>query len=170
MDKSTPLREEMSVFDIIWDLMVALMVLRPAFWYYIFTLTTAFTVHLSIEKFAPYYHMAPHTAQIAEWSMILIAIVIGASLVTWWFEIPKVAWLRFSVGLTALSLMVLTEFIRRVVSYEEGWRQGILEESLLDSEVFGGVGIAFGLMPWILSFYEKDAPVSQGKTVSKPRM
>ncbi|KAH8803662.1 hypothetical protein F5884DRAFT_756929 [Xylogone sp. PMI_703] len=162
--------EEMSVFDVIWDLMVGIMILRPSFWYYALTFTTALTVRLSIEKFAPYYHMAPYTAQLVEWSVILISITVYSSLVTSWFEIPKVRWLRFAVGFTALFLMLLTEFTRRVICYEEGWRKGILEESLFDSEVFGSVGVVFGLMPWILSFWEKDTSMSQEKAALKSKM
>ncbi|RFU33976.1 hypothetical protein B7463_g2341, partial [Scytalidium lignicola] len=165
-----PSREELSVFDAIWDVMVGLMILRPSFWYYSLTLATGLTIRVMIEKVAQIYHLESFTTELIEWSAILCGITIYSSLIISWFEIPKAAWLRLSVGFTALFLMLLTEFARRVFAYEEGWRKGILEEDLFASEALGGIGVVFGLMPWILSFLEKDVPANQEKTTVKSKM
>lgn len=156
IDKSEPvtllfLEEIMSVVEVLWDIAIAVLIVRLAFLYYLFTFLTGciFGV-IRLGYLVPVYQVRASTAALFEMPIMILVVAFWASYILQKFEVPKIAWMRLAVGLIGLLFMLATEFVGRVIMYEEGWRKGILEEDLVVNEAFGGTLFVFGLMPWLL--------------------
>lgn len=138
--------------NVILDIAVGLMILRPSFWYFILTSATGVAVHAAIKQTA-LYNLRSATAELAGYSAIIMCIALYAAVITAWFEIPKRPWMRLSVGFTALALTLVADFGRRLFESKD-----IVGSYLSTSSETAGIALLFGLMPWLLSFLERDAP------------
>jgi uncharacterized membrane protein len=157
------LEEIMSLVEVLWDIAMAVIIVRLAFLYCLFTfLTGCIFGFIRLGYVVPVYHVRASTAELFEMPIMVLVTVFWAWFTIRKFEIPKVAWMRLAVGLVGLLFMLVTEFVGRVILYEEGWTKGILEEDLIASEAFGGTLLVFGLMPWLLMVaQEKEQSVTK---------
>lgn len=162
------LEEIMSVVEVLWDIAMAVLIVRLAFLYYIFTfLTGCIFGFIRLGYVVPVYHVRASTVEVFEMPIMVLMTVFWAWFTIRKFEIPKVAWIRLAVGLVGLLFMLVTEFVGRVILYKGGWTKGILEEDLIASEAFGGALLVFGLMPWLLMAGSKEGAVGSGSTLPK---
>ena len=156
------LEETMSVFEFLWDIAFALLVLRLAFFYYCLTFITGCILgFIRLGILVSLCRLREPMAELVEMPFMLLAIALWARFMVSKFEIPRVAWVRLAVGLLALMFLLVTEVVGRVIMYEEGWRRGKSQEDFMAVGAFTTSLIIFGLMPWILMLVEGGVPSNQ---------
>ncbi len=141
----------MSVFEILWDIAVSLLILRLAFFYYAATFLTGCVLgFIRIGVFVRSYHYGAPVAELIEMPFMLLATAFWAIFVVTKFEIPKVAWLRLAIGLLGLGFMIVTELVGRIILYGTSWPHSMSKMEILAKGAFSACLIIFGLMPWLL--------------------
>jgi hypothetical protein len=142
--------ESMPVLQLLWEIGVALLVLRLAFIYYGLTFLTRCVLRfIRIGILVRFYGIREPMAGLFEMLFMLLAVTLWAKFIVAKFKIPKVAWVRLAVGLVGLVFILVTEFVGTVIMYEEGPGKGLLEDLVASGALATSLAI-FGLMPWIM--------------------
>lgn len=141
----------MLVFELLWDIAFAILILRLAFYYYAFTFLTGFILGIvRIGVFVRSYHYGASIAELIEMPFMLLAIAFWAMFLVMRFDIPKVAWIRLVIGSLGLAFMLVTELVGRIILYGSAWPTSITKMEILARGAFASCLIMFGLMPWLL--------------------
>jgi len=145
-----------SVFELMWDIALALFIARLAFYYFgLLFLTGAVITYFRVTRLIPVNHLTQPQSEIITLPFFLIATVLWARFIVVNFEVPRVAGFRLAIGILGTILMVIAELLVGVVMYEEGWSAWIWETDPVAGGASAAVLLLFGLMPSILMLVEK---------------
>ena len=141
----------MLIFELLWDIAFAVLILRLAFFYYAATFLTAFILGIvRIGIFVRSYHYGAPVAELIEMPFMIIAIAFWAMFMMIRFDIPQVAWIRLAIGLLGMAFMLATELVGRIIIYGNPWPTSMSKMEILAKGAFAACLITFGLMPWLL--------------------
>jgi hypothetical protein len=141
----------MSAFELLWDISIAILILRLAFFYYALTYLTGFILGIvRVGIFVRSYHYGAPIAELIEMPFMLLGITFWAMFVVIKFDIPKVAWIRLAIGLLGLAFLLATELIGRIIVYGDAWPASMSKTEILAKGAFAALVIMFGLMPWLV--------------------
>ncbi len=145
-----------SVFELLWDIALALFVIRLSFIYFSLAFATGcFITYLRMTTLSHVHHLTQPQSELMTLAFFVPFICLWARWITVYYEIPKVAGFRLAIGGLAMVFMVAAELVGGLVMYQTGWREWVWETD----PVAGGAGIAvlllFGLMPWLMMAVEK---------------
>ncbi len=140
-----------SVFELIWDIALALFIIRISFVYMTVTFLTSWVLN--------YLRAFPVTSFQLLDSLFFPLNIFSVVLISWLlvqlYEIPRVLGFRLAIGILALFLIVLADSLAALVIYEEGrgswaWRTGQVDilQGLVELAVLA-------LMPAVWMFDER---------------
>ena len=146
-----------SVFELMWDIALALFIIRLAFFYFLLSFTSgAVIVWFRIAELMPLNHLTQPQFELTTLSIWLLAITLWARFMIVTYEIPRVGGFRLAIGALALVFMLCAELVGGVVLYEKGYAAWIWETDA----VAAGLGVIslslYGLMPWLLMKVEQE--------------
>jgi hypothetical protein len=145
------LESTMLVFELLWDIVFAILILRLAFYYYALTFLTGFILGIvRVGVFVRSYHYGAPIAELTEMPFMMLASAFWAMFLVIRFDIPKVAWMRLAIGLLGLAFMLATELVGRIVLHGSPWPISMSKMEILAKGAFAACLIMFGLMPWLL--------------------
>jgi hypothetical protein len=146
-----------SVFELMWDIALALFIIRIAFFYFALTFASSL-IHTFIRtsNVAPYNHLTGPPAEVLAFPLQLLSIMLWARYTIVVYEIPRVAGFRLAIGILASIYMVIAEMILGFILKQEGYRKWIWDTDFWSA----GLGILslllFAMMPRLLMVLEKD--------------
>jgi hypothetical protein len=147
----TMFEASMLIFELLWDITFAILILRVALFYYALTFVTGFILGIvRIGIFVRSYHYGAPMAELIEMPFMLFAIAFWAMFMVMKFDIPKVAWIRLAIGLLGMAFMLATELAGRIIVYGNPWPSSMTKMEILAKGAFAACLIMFGLMPWLL--------------------
>ncbi|PQE08112.1 hypothetical protein CJF31_00008178 [Rutstroemia sp. NJR-2017a BVV2] len=152
-----------SVFELMWDIALALFIIRISFFYFALTFASSL-IHTFIRtsNVAPYTHLTGPPAEFVAFPLQLLCIMLWARYTIVACELPRVAGFRLAIGMLASIYMVLAELILGFVLKQEGYREWVWDTDFLSA----GLGVLslllFALMPRLLMGLEKDERRSEG--------
>src|SRR2546430_3692246 len=136
-----------SAFEILWNITLALLLLRVSFFYFILTfLTGCIFGYLRVIYLIPFFNISSRTGELIEAPFMLFFTIFWAYILLERFEIPFIGCLRLVIGLTALGYMVITELVLSIIMYEEGWRKVVVNRDPIAGPAFAIILVLFGLM------------------------
>jgi hypothetical protein len=145
-----------SVFELMWDIALALFILRISLAYFLLSfLSGLFISYLRISELEPVYLLTAPQSELLTLPFWLLSITLWARYVIVSYEIPRVRGFRLAVGGLSLIWMLGAEFICGVVMYENGYREWIWETNIPAAVAGAVVLVLFGLMPFFLMRLER---------------
>jgi hypothetical protein len=151
LNQITPFGTIMLVFELLWDIAFAILILRLAFFYYAFTILTGVILGIvRVRVFVRSHHYGAPIAELIEMPFMLLAIAFWAMFLVIRFDIPKVAWMRLAIGSLGLAFMLATEIVGKIILYGSPWSTSTSTMEILAKGASAGCLIMFGLMPWLL--------------------
>lgn len=142
-----------SVFEIMWNIALALFIIRISFVYCTLTfLTGCLLTYLR----TTHAHQFPILRSLVSPLSMAIMTAFWARVIIVYYEIPRVRGFRLAIGLLALLFMVVADAVAGLVMYEEGWsrRNWVWRGEVLDAaRGLLGFGV-FALMPLLLMVFE----------------
>ncbi|KAL2023239.1 hypothetical protein VTK56DRAFT_3362 [Thermocarpiscus australiensis] len=158
-----------SVIEILWDIALAVFVIRLALVYAALTYGSALAGLLLLPGLLPHPPPPPPAAAAAAAAAettLLPPLLLLASSALWAryaivrHEVPRVLSLRLAVGVTAAVCVLATEALAGLVLYETGWT-GVAGWARMGWGTWMGVTGAFALMPAVLMGFESGG-ISEG--------
>jgi len=146
-----------SVFELIWDIAIALFIIRIAFFYFGLSFLTGCIIgYFRVFNVSPLDQFTHRQAALVTLPIWLVAMLIWARFLIVIYEIPRVGAFRLAIGGLALIFMLNAELVAGVLMYEEGWTAWIWETDPVVN-LAGSVGfLLFGLMPLLLMGLEEE--------------
>ncbi|TGO46475.1 hypothetical protein BCON_0322g00030 [Botryotinia convoluta] len=146
-----------SVFELLWDVALALFIVRIAFIYFILTyLSSLFSSFIVLNRVIPYNYLTAPARELVAFPIYILTVALWARTVIVYYEIPRVPGFRIAIGLVAGFFMVIAELVGGFVLWEEGYKEWIWETNLLGA----GLGILslilFEGMLWVLMLLERS--------------
>lgn len=145
-----------SIFEVIWDVVLALFIVRIAFVYFLLTLLSGCAIaYFRILTLQPVFLLTQPQPEFVSLPVWLMFIVLWARYITQDYEVPRVAGFRLVIGFVALIFMVISELIGGFILYEWGYIPWIWET---DVKVVGAgavVLLLFALMPFLFMSIER---------------
>ncbi|TVY29770.1 hypothetical protein LHYA1_G002043 [Lachnellula hyalina] len=147
-----------SVFEILWDIALALFIIRIAFVYFLLSfISGAIVVYFRIAEITPLHHLTQPQSDLTTFSIWLIAITLWARYSTVAYQVPRVGGFRLAIGALATVFMLCAELVGGVVLYEKGYVAWTCQTDLLAAGLgVGSLGV-YGLMPWLLMKVEQES-------------
>jgi hypothetical protein len=147
----------MSVFELLWNIAVSMLILRISLIYYGLTFLTGCILGLiRLGILTPVYDFRQPIAELIEMPFLLLAVVFWARFVVSKFDIPNIAWLRLAIGLLALVFMLLTELVGGRMAIRESWTDSMPKTVILAKSSFAISLVIFGLMPWLVMVVQDE--------------
>jgi hypothetical protein len=154
-----------SVIEILWDIALAVFIIRISLVYFLLAFTTGtLASYLLCTRLLPVNHLTTPQSELAVAPVMLILAAVWARAVIVYFEIPRVRGFRLAIGGLAAALLALSEAAVALVLYEEGVGGWILETDRKAGAVFGALLLAYGLMPTMLMALERRSPYEVAET------
>lgn len=156
-----------AVIEILWDIALAVFILRLAFIYFLLTFVSgAAMVYLAYTYYpqpppSSAHSLATPQSGVALAPFLVSSFVLWAHLVVSRYEIPRVTGFRLATGAAALLFMVLADAVVGLGLWTEGYGQWAAERIGLG---FFGLLAAFALMPTVLMPFEAKAGGKREKT------
>jgi hypothetical protein len=139
-----------SVFEILWDIVLVLLLFRISFLYFALTfLTGCILGYLRVTYLIPSLGIDSRTGELIEMPFMLLSTVVWTKILMTRFDIPAAWDLRLIIGFMAAGLMLVAELIGSIILYEGGWREVMIRRDPVVGSTFAFVLVLFGLMPWI---------------------
>jgi hypothetical protein len=158
----------LSVFELLWNVAVSLLVLRIAFFYYGLTFFTGCVFgSIRLGVLVPMYHFRQPIAELIEMPFMLMAIAFWARFTVTKYEVPKVAWLRLTIGLLGLVFMVTTEVVMKRMLSGQSSTESKSKIDILARVAFGISLVIFGLMPWLVMVSSDDKIIWEDESFSQ---
>jgi len=148
-----------NVFEILWDIALAVFILQISFIYYIVVFLSSCLLNFLRGRDVLLYlfssfQLSPsaHDLDVAEITGIALLTTLCARVVIVRFQIPRNLSFRLVVGAVALAFMMGSDLVLGVVAYEEGWDAWRFDRprAVLGSVL--GLMALFALMPtmWLV--------------------
>jgi hypothetical protein len=145
-----------SVFELLWDIALALFIIRIAFFYFLLSFLTGCVItYFQFIELQPIYLLTQSQSELVTLPIWLLFITLWARLMIVNYEIPRVGGFRLAIGGLALVFMVLAELMGGVFMYEKGYTPWIWETDYRTAGANVLVMLLFGLMPLLLMQFEK---------------
>jgi hypothetical protein len=146
-----------SVFELLWDIALALFVIRIAFVYTLLSFGSgALIAWFRIAQLMPINHLTQPQSELITLPFWLLAITLWARFIIVTYEIPRVGGFRLGIGMLALVFMLSAEFAGGIFLYEKGYTAWIWETDPLAAALGATVLLLFGLMPLLLMVLEQE--------------
>jgi hypothetical protein len=147
-----------SVFDLIWDIVIAFFIIRLALFYFGLSFVTGCIIaHFRISNVTPLNHFTSHQSALVTLSVWLVSNTIWARFIIVAYDIPRVALFRIAIGGVGLVFMLVAELLSGVFMYEKGWVTWIWEVDPMVNFAVSGALLLFGLMPLLLMGLESGS-------------
>jgi hypothetical protein len=145
-----------SVIEVLWDIALAFFVIRIGLVYFLLAFSTGTLVsYLVCTELLPIRHLTTPQSELAIVPIMLLLAAMWARFIIAYYEIPRVRSFRLAIGGLAAFFMVFAELLTAFIMYEEGIGDWILDTDVKAGLAFGGLLLAYGLMPAILMVWEK---------------
>jgi hypothetical protein len=146
-----------SVFELLWDIALALFIIRISFFYFLLSFASgALITFFRISRLQPINHLTQPQSEIICLPLFLIFNTLWARFIIVNYEVPRVGGFRLAIGGLALGFMLVGELLGGVWMYEKGWTEWIWETDLLAASLGAGVLVLFALMPLLLMALEGE--------------
>jgi len=146
-----------SVFELLWDIALALFIIRLAFFYSLLCFASgAVIVWFRIAELTPLNHLTQPQFELITLPLWLLAVTLWARFIIVTYEIPRVGGFRLAIGALSLVLMLLAELVGGVILYEKGYAAWIWETDPWVAGMGAVTLILYGLMPWLLMRLEQE--------------
>jgi hypothetical protein len=100
-----------SVFELLWDIVLAIFVIRIAFVYTLLSFGSgALIAWFRIAQLMPINHLTQPQSELITLPFWLLAITLWARFIIVTYEIPRVGGFRLGIGMLALVFMLFAEF------------------------------------------------------------
>jgi hypothetical protein len=140
-----------SVFELMWDIALALFIIRLSFYYFALSFLTGLLItYFRLSRLQPINHLTQPQSELITLPLFLLFNTLWARFIVVNHEVPRVGGFRLAIGGLGLVFMLITELAGGVVMYEKGWAEWIWETDLLAGGLGAGVLLLFGLMPFLL--------------------
>jgi len=140
-----------SVFELLWDIALALFIIRLSFFYFALSFTTGLLItFFRLSRLQPINHLTQPQSELITLPLFLIFNTLWARFIVVNYEVPRVGGFRLAIGGLALVFMLAAELAGGVFMYERGWTEWIWETDYLAGGLGAGVLLLFGLMPFML--------------------
>jgi len=145
-----------SVFELLWDIALALFILRIAFFYFLLSFLTGCVItYFQFTELQPIYLLTQSQSELVTLPIWLLFTALWARLMIVSYEIPRVGGFRMAIGGLALVLMLCAELVSGVFMYEKGYAPWIWETDYRAAGAGVVVLSLFALMPLLLMQFEK---------------
>jgi len=149
-----------SVFEVLWDIALALYILRIGFVYFFLTFSTGTLLsYIVYTKLLPVHHLTTPQSELSIIPIMLVLTMIWSRFVVTYYELPPASTFRLATGFFALGCMAVGELLLASLLYEEGRGAWLLETDLVAGLAFGALLLAFALMPAMMIFWERKVDV-----------
>ncbi|CZR54087.1 uncharacterized protein PAC_03970 [Phialocephala subalpina] len=146
-----------SVFELLWDIALALFILRISFVYFILSFTSGCLIaYFRFSTLQPINHLTQPQSELYTLPLWLLMFTLWARWVVVAYEVPRVRGFRVAIGLVALGFMLIAELAGGVFLYERGLTEWIWETDPTAATAGGITLLLFGLMPALLMCVEKE--------------
>ncbi|KAH6670605.1 hypothetical protein B0J14DRAFT_99586 [Halenospora varia] len=146
-----------SVFELMWDIALALFIVRLAFFYFALSFATGCIIAwFRFARLMPVNHLTQPQSELVTLPMFLLANILWARFMVVNYEIPRVGGFRLAIGALALVFMLFAELMGGIVLYEKGITEWIWETDPLAAGLGATVLLLFGLMPMLLMSLEQE--------------
>lgn len=146
-----------SIIEVLWDIALALFIVRLSFVYFFLAFSTGTLLsYIIYTRLLPVHLLTTPQSELALVPVMLVLTVAMARFIIVYYEIPRVSAFRLATGGVALFFMIVAELLLGGILYEEGHAAWILETDLQAGLAFGGLLVAFALMPTLMMFWENS--------------
>lgn len=146
-----------SVFELLWDIALALFIIRLAFYYFLLSfITGCFIAFFRVSQLQHIQLLTQPQSEIITLPIWLLFIALWARFVIVNYEIPRVGGFRLAIGLLALVFMLAAELLGGIFMYEKGYSEWIWETDPLAASLGACTLLLFGLMPTLLMVFEPE--------------
>jgi len=141
-----------SVIEVLWDIVLAIYIIRIAFAYFLLTFTSGILLSYTLyRQLQPVTHLTTPQAELALIPIQVVLMALWSRVLIRYYEVPRVLGFRLAIGGLACAMMVGAECLLAFVLYEEGWAGWIWEETDWRAEGALGASLAvFALLPALL--------------------
>ncbi|KAE9373302.1 hypothetical protein N431DRAFT_438603 [Stipitochalara longipes BDJ] len=140
-----------SVFELLWDIALALFIIRLSFFYFALSFATGLLItYFRIARLQPLNHLTQPQSELVTLPLFLLFNTLWARFIVVNYEVPRVGGFRLAIGGLALAFMLMAELTGGVYMYEKGWTEWIWETDLVAGSLGASVLLLFGLMPFLL--------------------
>ncbi|TVY49385.1 hypothetical protein LOCC1_G000856 [Lachnellula occidentalis] len=149
-----------SVFEVMWDIALALFVIRIAFVYFLLSFTSGvIVVYFRLTEIMPLHHLTQPQSELTTLSIWLLAVTLWARHTTVAYQVPRVGGFRLAIGALAMVFMLCAELVGALVLYEKGCMDvaWIWQTDALAAVMGVGSLALYGLMPWLLMKVEQES-------------
>jgi len=145
-----------SVFELMWDIALALFIIRISFTYFFLSfLSGCVLTYFRVAHLMPVKHVTQPQSELVMLPLWLLFIALWARFIIVHYEIPRVGGFRLAIGALALVFMLVAEVMGGAIMYEEGWAAWVWETDPLAAGGGALVLLLFGLMPLLLMGLER---------------
>jgi len=154
-----------SVFELIWDFVIAFYIVRLAFFYFGLSFLTGCIIgYFRVFNVAPLSYFTHRQFALITLLFWVMTFCFWARFLIVAYEIPRVGAFRLAIGGLSFILMLIAELTTGFFMYEKGWTTWIWETDPVITLAGSIVLVVFGLMPLLLMGLER-ALEAQRKTI-----
>lgn len=144
-----------SVFELLWDIALALFIIRLAFYYFILSFVSGcFIAFMRISQLQHVQLLTQPQAELVTLPIWLLFHALWARFIIVNYEIPRVGGFRLAIGAVALVFMLIGELLGGIFMYEEGYTEWVWETDPTAAGLGALTLVLFGLMPYLLMVFE----------------
>ncbi|TVY92708.1 hypothetical protein LAWI1_G002871 [Lachnellula willkommii] len=146
-----------SAFEILWDIALALFIIRIAFVYFLLSFTSgAIVVYFRLAEIMPLHHLTQPQSELTTLSIWLLAVTLWARYTIVAYQVPRVGGFRLAIGALATVFMLCAELVGGVVLYEKGYMAWIWKSDSLAAGLGVGSLCLYAVLPWLLMKVEQE--------------
>jgi glucose uptake protein GlcU len=146
-----------SVFELLWDIALALFIIRLAFFYFILSFATGcFIAFFRVSQLQHIQLLTQPQSELVTLPIWLIFFTLWARFIVINYEVPRVGGFRLAIGAVALVFMLIAELLGGIFMYEQGYSDWVWETDPLAASLGAVTLLLFGLMPTLLMVFEAE--------------
>ena len=154
-----------SVFEPIWDFVIAFYIVRLAFFYFgLSFLTSCIIGYFRVFNVAPLSYFTHHQSALITLLFWIMTFCFWARFLIVAYETPRVGVYRLAIGGLTFILMLIAELATGIFMYEKCWKTWIWETNMIVTLTGSIVLVVFALMPLLLMGFT-TAFEAQRKTI-----
>lgn len=144
-----------SVFELLWDLALAVFIIRLSLLYTFLTFSTGCLIaSYRLFHLQPLHHLTQPQSELITLPFFFITNALWARWLVAHYEIPRVAGFRLAIGTLSLFFMLVAELASGIYLYEKGYTEWIWETDLAAASLGAVTLLFFGLFPALLMLFE----------------
>jgi hypothetical protein len=146
-----------SVFELLWDIALALFIIRLAFFYFLLSFISGCAIaYFRISQLQWIQLLTQPQSELLTLPVWLLFMTLWARWIIVNYEVPRVGGFRLAIGGVALVFMLVAELLGGVLMYEEGWTEWVWETDPAAAGLGAVVLLLFGLLPLFLMAIEPE--------------